>query len=344
MIKKRNTIIASLALLLVFAASLTFLFLRSVPYGKIESALKAGDPDQAIALGDPFLKAGSNDAKLVKLLGEAYVTKAEYSNQRSFLVRKSRMILTHLNNQTNDLEVQNLLGQGFLVIHQYALANEIYQKIALLSPKDAEVWARLGEASEGLSKYSEAEKNYKKALTLDPSSDGAVLGMIRTDIRAARFDEVVKLANAQLAKTSNILTKALIHENLAIVAERKSDIKGATKEFKLALSLNPNLPTSLSLYSLILLKEIPSNISVKDMWAKTKDPLALAIKARSISSAYPYALAALSDIYALRNDRVAAQKFAMAVRRALPQSNLLLAEKKALSEKYKAPVPSRSKK
>ncbi|MFA6050162.1 MAG: hypothetical protein WC761_03105 [Candidatus Paceibacterota bacterium] len=317
------------ALAIAFALSLN----QRVPYNELQRNLAEGNLDQVIAYGEDYVRANPDDIKIKKLLATAYLEKADLLTERSMWVRKSRIILTRVPDVTNDAEIMRLLGYGLMLIKNYDAAKVSFQRTATLEPKNALVWANLGELSETRGNFSEATSLYDKAISFDSSNDAAILGKIRIALRFARFEEASNLANEQILKTENRRVKAELFDAIGVAALQRNRILEATDSFKLALGLNANLPQSLAGQAVILLKAIPPNLN-RDVVAKTSQPFALATKAHKIDPTYPYALSALSDISLLRGNTSDAKKYATLTIASLPLSPLSQAEKRVLSEKY----------
>ena len=98
---------------------------------------------------------------------------------------------------------------------------EAYRQAAALQPKDAEPHLAAGLLLEGQGRFFDAEKEYKEALALDPSSD-ALTGLANIYMRGRRFPEAeTELRKLVAANPRN--AEAHIQLGRVLAAEDKND-------------------------------------------------------------------------------------------------------------------------
>jgi len=332
----RTYSIAALVLVAALALSFILSFSKDIPYQALERYLEVGNTSQAIASGEAYLAVYPSDRKLIKILSEAYLMKALVPSERSVWVSKSRVLITRSGiDVETDAELMRLLGYGLHLIKNYDSADIYYQKAVTLSPKDALIWANMGQMEEMKGDLAKAESRYDKALSLDPMLDVAILGKVSIAIRKTNFNDALNLAEKHLLETSDRFVKAKLFEAIGIAKLRTGEILSATDSFAQAISFDQNLPVSLARYASLLLRAIPPNLK-EGILERTEQPLSLAKKANALNPSESYALAVMSDIFFLRGDVIEAKKYAALVVASLPQSLLSLSEKRQLSEKYAA--------
>ncbi len=158
-------------------------------------------------------------------------------------------------------------------------------------------------------------------------------------LRDGKFADAYKEASAHVKTTPDRLAKASYYEAMGLASLQQNDITKATPNFKLALSLNPNLPASLAGSAIIIMKGLYSKDKKSDVVIKnTTYAFNFASKAYKLDKSYSYTLAILSDIYLVRRNKSLSKKFAAQVLSSLPSSSISQEEKKMLSEVYKKRV------
>lgn len=124
-------------------------------------------------------------------------------------------------------------------------AFQAYRKASELTPKDPEPHLSAGLLHERLKEFSDAEAEYKQAITLDPHSTGpesaeAVLGLTNIYMKSGRLGDAEPLLRRLAAERPD---DAGIHLQLGrvLAAENKEDKKDdAIAEIKTALKLSPS--------------------------------------------------------------------------------------------------------
>ncbi len=120
----------------------------------------------------------------------------------------------------------------------YKVQEQEYLRILRENPNDLQTLIALGNFYFDSHKYQNAIEIYRKAIKLDPANTD-----VRTDLAIAYFNlGIIDLALAELNKVIKIDPKhAYAHYNLGVVLWRgRNDLKGAEKEFRKYLELEPN--------------------------------------------------------------------------------------------------------
>jgi tetratricopeptide (TPR) repeat protein len=111
-----------------------------------------------------------------------------------------------------------------------------YQKAAALQPKDAEPHLAAGAFLEKQEKFADAEREFKQALALDPSSD-ALTGLANIYMRGRRFPDAAAALRKLVAMNPED-TSAHIQLGRVLAAEEKND--DAIAELQTAAKLAPH--------------------------------------------------------------------------------------------------------
>jgi tetratricopeptide (TPR) repeat protein len=151
-----------------------------------------------------------------------------------------------LKQDPNNLDARRILGriytrmvgdtqQGKVNEKMLDAAIDQYQKITAKDPKDLESWVTLGRLYRTANKSVEAEKAYKQALEIDPSSEDALTGLaiVYSDIGDTR--KAIEKLQAVTSKNPNPRTYAA----LASGYEQLHDYKSAADVLRKALDLDP---------------------------------------------------------------------------------------------------------
>jgi tetratricopeptide (TPR) repeat protein len=84
---------------------------------------------------------------------------------------------------------------------------------------------------------AEAEKNYRKALELDPNLEESAINLSAILVEGGKFDEAAALMKKAIVKNPK---SAALHVNLGMALSGKGDVDGANKSFEDAIKLEPN--------------------------------------------------------------------------------------------------------
>jgi Tfp pilus assembly protein PilF len=184
-----------------------------------------------------------------------------------------------------------------------------------------------------LGKLEEAKADFDKAIAVDPTLDDAMLGRIAIAQKQDRSADAFAIAEAQISKTKNVLTKAKLFEAMGLAQLRQDKITEAAKNLNAAIGLNEDRSRSLSGYAVVLQKQMKPG-EAKDVVQATGASASFALRAYRLDSSDAYALAVLSDVYLIRGKADISKKYAKLVVAALPRSNISIAEKSELAKKY----------
>lgn len=105
------------------------------------------------------------------------------------------------------------------------------------NPKQADAYHYRGVVEDQTGQKAEAEKDYKKALEIQPDLEESAVNLAAIDIEGGKYDEAAMLMKKAIGKNPK---NAALHVNLAMALSGKNDEPGASKEFDEALKLEPN--------------------------------------------------------------------------------------------------------
>jgi tetratricopeptide (TPR) repeat protein len=141
-------------------------------------------------------------------------------------------------------------------------AIEQYQDITVKAPDDTESWLMLGRLNKVLQNSTEAVKDYKKALAIDPENDEAMTGLalVYADLGDSKeAAELLRKASAKDPNPRSLAQLASAYEQMkdyALAAEtlrRAADLQPGNTDLKKALAqdlfLGEQLDESLKIYS-----------------------------------------------------------------------------------------------
>ncbi|MDH5190424.1 MAG: type IV pilus biogenesis/stability protein PilW [Gammaproteobacteria bacterium] len=141
-------------------------------------------------------------------------------------------------------QINAQLGLGYLSQKKYKIAMLKLKKALHLDPDLPEAHHYIGELYNQLEQYDDAERHYKRAVDLNPSSS-----ILQNNYGAFLYQQG-KLQEA-LSHFENALKDPLykspdqLYENIGRCYYRIPDIENAEINFRKALELNPRLPASL---------------------------------------------------------------------------------------------------
>ena len=105
------------------------------------------------------------------------------------------------------------------------------------NPKQADAYHYRGVVEDQTGQKADAEKDYRKALEIQPDLEESAVNLAAIEIEAGKYDDAVTLMKKASAKNPK---SPAIHENLAMALSGKGDVDGANKEFDEAMRLEPN--------------------------------------------------------------------------------------------------------
>lgn len=117
--------------------------------------------------------------------------------------------------------------------------------------KQADAHHYLGVVNEQTGQKAEAEKNYRRALELDPGLEESAINLSAILVESSKFDEAASLMKKAIAKNPK---SAALQVNLGMALSGKNDVDGASKAFEEAIKLEPNNGIHLVTYATHLLR------------------------------------------------------------------------------------------
>jgi Flp pilus assembly protein TadD len=105
------------------------------------------------------------------------------------------------------------------------------------NPKQADAYHYLGLVNDQMGQKGEAEKNYRKALELQPDLEESAINLAASLVEGGKFDEAATLMKKAIAKNPK---SAALQVNLGMALSGKNDVDGANKAFEEAIKLDPN--------------------------------------------------------------------------------------------------------
>lgn len=105
------------------------------------------------------------------------------------------------------------------------------------NPKQADAYHYRGVVEDQGGQKADAEKDYRKALEIQPDLEESAVNLAAIDIEGGKYDEAITLMKKAIAKNPK---SAALHVNLAMALSGKNDVDGANKSFEEAMKLEPN--------------------------------------------------------------------------------------------------------
>jgi Flp pilus assembly protein TadD len=151
------------------------------------------------------------------------------------------------------------------------------------NPKQADAYHYRGVVEDQTGQKADAEKDYRKALEIQPDLEESAVNLAALDIEAGKYDDAVALMKKASAKNPK---SAPIHVNLAMALSGKNDVDAANKEFEEALKLEPNNALTAVTYAQHLARN-----------GKPKDAAAKLEQATRVAASDPGVLASVAIEY-----------------------------------------------
>lgn len=104
-------------------------------------------------------------------------------------------------------------------------------------PKQADAWHYLGLVNDQTGNRADAEKDYRKALELQPDLEESATNLSAILVETGRDDEAIALMKKAIARNAR---NAALQVNLGMALSMKGDVDGASKAFDEALRIDPN--------------------------------------------------------------------------------------------------------
>ena len=134
--------------------------------------------------------------------------------------------------------VYDLLGQAYIGEKKYPEATEAFRKYAEIAPEDAKAFHELGRSLAAQGQTTEAVKQFRQALRLDPAYVEPLAMLATLDARQNRLGRALETVQAQMAK---IEATGRHHFLLGQLYRASNQIDKAEQSFKKAVELQPDL-------------------------------------------------------------------------------------------------------
>jgi len=105
------------------------------------------------------------------------------------------------------------------------------------NPKQADAHHYLGLVNDQTGNKAEAERNYRKALELQPDLEESAVNLAAILIETGKYDDAAGLMKKAIAKNPK---SAALQVNLGMALSGKNDVDGASKAFEEAIKLEPD--------------------------------------------------------------------------------------------------------
>ncbi|NOX19348.1 MAG: tetratricopeptide repeat protein [Chlorobi bacterium] len=281
----------------------------------IESYVKVGDYDKAIKLLDDVLLLYPDNPHLIEMKAQTYIaekkweegakeyikiihnekipfeTKVEISAgfakeamNDSALIPAAEMVLTEIDKDSTDWQVNSLLGEIYRIDGKDSLSIERFEKAASLAEWNSQVWSSLGIGLFEAGRYEEAVEQMTKGLKNFPNDFvlNFVMGFSQSQLGAHK--EAKKyLEKATLLNPNDVNVLSVYAFTLNQLHEEDE----ALKYIKKSLSIDPNNAQLLGMAGMIY--------DGKKMWTECDSSYQKAIKLDSANvlllNNYAYSLA-----------------------------------------------------
>ena len=141
------------------------------------SYLRLKDYPKALDIGLKAVRISSNDARIVQIIGEAYVFMGKLEDALRYLEEYVAL----RPNGDRIARVYWLMGECFVTLKEYQNADIAISTALYYEQNNAEWWARLGYARERAEELKWASDAYARSLKLDPNLEDAARGKERVD-------------------------------------------------------------------------------------------------------------------------------------------------------------------
>jgi Flp pilus assembly protein TadD len=236
--------------------------MRAIPVALAMMLLACGEPPKPPETPPPSLDNGPSSTPAPKSSGSSSGTSGPVAPTNSDDVKKGIAAL-----KSGDLP-------GAKAAFDAAIAK---------NPKQADAYHYRGVVEDQAGQKAEAEKDYRKALEIQPDLEESAVNLAALDIEGGKYDEAATLMKKAIAKNPK---SAALHVNLAMALAGKNDADGAGKELDEALKLEPNNALTAVTYAQILARA-----------GKAKDAAAKLEQAARLAASDPGVLASVAIEY-----------------------------------------------
>lgn len=201
--------------------------------GLVAVLIKQKEFDKAQAKVDEALQKFGNDKKILPAL---YYLKSDVFSASGKLDAAEAELKKAIAADENYLPAYSAYASILIAKNQTDAALEQYRKVVEMKPS-ASVHTLIGMLEEGRQKFDEAEKNYRKALEINPESPIAAnnLAWLIADQNRGNLDEALKLAQDTVDRNRKV---AGYYDTLGWVNFKKGFYPQAVESFKTAISLD----------------------------------------------------------------------------------------------------------
>ncbi|PKP56543.1 MAG: hypothetical protein CVT88_10080, partial [Candidatus Altiarchaeales archaeon HGW-Altiarchaeales-1] len=128
-------------------------------------------------------------------------------------------------------------GNLFYNLNEFEEAEKEYRKAIRINPNYAGAHNNLGLLLQNLKRYKEAEKEYREAIRINPNLAGAHYNLGRLLQNLKRYEEAEKEYKEAIRINPNL---ADAHNNLGVLLQNLKRYEEAEKEYREAIRLNPD--------------------------------------------------------------------------------------------------------
>jgi Tfp pilus assembly protein PilF len=129
-----------------------------------------------------------------------------------------------------------MLGEAYLEQKQWTESEEAFKKSIALDPTLVDPYIDLGAVYNQQKNYGQAETALKKGLELSPQATSAKYELAKTYWATNRWQEAAPYVRDVVNKTPNLAGAHVLFANILL---RQRDAKGALREYKQYLELDP---------------------------------------------------------------------------------------------------------
>lgn len=186
--------------------------------------------DAALEIDPSFARAHAGDCQVgVRIYGR--------TRDPADLAKAERHCQQALDLDASLVETEKALAALYNSGGQYVAASSILRVLLARNPDDADGYIGLGRSLEGLGKPAEAEREYRRAVAVEPAFWGAhnalgafLLSQGRVDEAAASFQRVTELAPGSASG----------YNNLGAALQSAGKFEGAADAYRRSLALAPS--------------------------------------------------------------------------------------------------------
>ncbi len=310
---KRTKIILVLALVLVLLFFVGRFFYNKYnisDYSEITTLVNNREYILAEQKLEAFLKDDAQDPYFLVLVARTYigrsgqvsdsVVKKDYLNKSLYVLNLAESI------NPNIAEIYSMKGLTYLYLGEYGFSLTYYKKALSLNPDSQNALVDIGNLYLTSGNIAGGFEIFGQILKNDPKNENAQIGLIRLFMLQYKYDQVISNAFELFGTTQNENTKLQLAEIMGSAYLKVNKYTEAKRFFDYILSKNPE--SGFATYGLAEVS-FASSFDLKNIEGTTLEAKTLALKSVSLDSSYPYNYILLARIAHLNKNEADYNKY-----------------------------------